>query len=142
MSGNQFNHEVSDVGAPLEIPVGSGRRNNPLSLAVGLVCLVLIGVNLRPGIVSIGPLLPSIGQAFGLSHTEASMLTSIPDVLMGLLALPAPWLARRFGRDRVILAALFVLFAATLGRAFAGSVAQILLLTDQTVARVTRECPL
>jgi len=33
MSGNQFNHEVSDVGAPLEIPVGSGRRNNPLSLA-------------------------------------------------------------------------------------------------------------
>ena len=125
MSGNQFNHEVSDVGAPLEIPVGSGRRNNPLSLAVGLVCLVLIGVNLRPGIVSIGPLLPSI-----------------PDVLMGLLALPAPWLARRFGRDRVILAALFVLFAATLGRAFAGSVTQILLLTDQTVARVTRECPL
>ena len=125
MSGNQFNHEVSDVGAPLEIPVGSGRRNNPLSLAVGLVCLVLIGVNLRPGIVSIGPLLPSI-----------------PDVLMGLLALPTPWLARRFGRDRVILAALFVLFAATLGRAFAGSVAQILLLTDQTVARVTNECPL
>ncbi|MCA8116640.1 MFS transporter [Burkholderia cepacia] len=125
MSGNQFNHEVSDVGAPLEIPVGSGWRNNPSSLAVGLVCLVLIGVNLRPGIVSIGPLLPSI-----------------PDVLMGLLALPTPWLARRFGRDRVILAALFVLFAATLGRAFAGSVAQILLLTDQTVARVTRECPL
>ena len=125
MSGNQFNHEVSDVGAPLEIPVGSGRRNNPLSLAVGLVCLVLIGVNLRPGIVSIGPLLPSI-----------------PDVLIGLLALPTPWLARRFGRDRVILAALFVLFAATLGRAFAGSVTQILLLTDQTVARVTRECPL
>ncbi|WP_334052074.1 hypothetical protein [Burkholderia cepacia] len=125
MSGNQFNHEVSDVGAPLEIPVGNGRRNNPLSLAVGLVCLVLIGVNLRPGIVSIGPLLPSI-----------------PDVLMGLLALPTPSLARRFGRDRVILAALFVLFAATLGRAFAGSVAQILLLTDQTVARVTRECPL
>ena len=125
MSGNQFNHEVSDVGAPLEIPVGSGRRNNPLSLAVGLVCLVLIGVNLRPGIVSIGPLLPSI-----------------PDVLMGLLALPTPWLARRFGRDRVILAALFVLFAATLGRAFAGSVTQILLLTDQTVARVTNECPL
>ena len=125
MSGNQFNHEVSDVRAPLEIPVGSGRRNNPLSLAVGLVCMVLIGVNLRPGIVSIGPLLPSI-----------------PDVLMGLLALPTPWLARRFGRDRVILAALFVLFAATLGRAFAGSVVQILLLTDQTVARVTNECPL
>ncbi|WP_330999131.1 MFS transporter [Burkholderia cepacia] len=91
---------------------------------------------------SIGPLLPSISQAFGLSHTEASMLPSIPDVLMGLLALPTPWLARRFGRDRVILAALFVLFAATLGRAFAGSVVQILLLTDQTVARVTNECPL
>ncbi|MCA7932756.1 hypothetical protein LGM45_27320 [Burkholderia cepacia] len=54
MSGNQFNHEASNVRAPLEIPVGSGRRNNPLSLAVGLVCLVLIGVNLRPGIVRSG----------------------------------------------------------------------------------------
>ncbi|MBR8235333.1 MFS transporter [Burkholderia sp. AU42008] len=129
MSGNQFNYESSDVHAPLEMPVGSGRRDNPLSLAAGLVCLVLIGVNLRPGIVSIGPLLASISQAFGLSHTEASLLTSIPDVLMGLLALPTPWLARRFGRDRVILAALFVLCAATLGRAFAGSVAQLLLST-------------
>ncbi|WP_208453876.1 CynX/NimT family MFS transporter [Burkholderia gladioli] len=129
MSGNQFNHESSDVRAPLEIPVGGGRHNHPLSLVMGLVCLVMIGVNLRPGIVSIGPLLASISQTFGLSHTEASLLTSIPDVLMGLLALPTPWLARRFGRDRAILAALIVLFAATLGRAFAGSIAQLLLST-------------
>lgn len=45
---------------------------------------------------------------------------------MGALALPTPWLARRFGRDRVILTALVVLFGSILVRAFAGSVGQLL----------------
>lgn len=104
----------------------SARPTSGLSLGVGLICLILIGINLRPAIVSVGPLLPSIRQAFSLSHTEASLLTAIPDVLMGVLALPTPWLARRYGRDRVILAALIVLLFATLGRAFASSLVMLL----------------
>ena len=46
---------------------------------------------------------------------------AIPDILMRVLALPTPWLARRVGRDRVILAALVPLVATTLTRAVAGS---------------------
>jgi CP family cyanate transporter-like MFS transporter len=68
-------------------------------------------------------------QAFGLSHTQASLLTAIPTLLMGLMALPTPWLARRFGRDRVILVALAVLLAATGLRAFAGSIGTLFLTT-------------
>jgi CP family cyanate transporter-like MFS transporter len=100
-----------------------------MPLAAGLICLILIGINLRPGIVSIGPLLPSISQDFGLSHTEASLLTSIPDVLMGILALPAPWLALRYGRDKVIIFSLTILVGALLLRGFAGSVTQLLMST-------------
>jgi CP family cyanate transporter-like MFS transporter len=48
---------------------------------------------------------------------------------MGLLALPTPWLARRFGRDRVILVALAVLCIATALRAFAGSIGLLFLST-------------
>jgi len=99
------------------------------SLLIAIVCIVLVAVTLRPAIVSIGPLLPSMIQAFGLSHTQASLLTAIPTLLMGVMALPATWLARRFGRDRVILASLAVLLAATGLRAFAGSVATLFLTT-------------
>jgi len=94
-----------------------------------MICIVLVAIDLRPGIVSTGPILPLIREEFGLSHTVASLLTAIPDLLMGTLALPTPWLARRLGRDRVILGALALLFAATLGRAFAHSTTALLLTT-------------
>jgi CP family cyanate transporter-like MFS transporter len=103
---------------PMTIQTGERRV---LSMFAALVCIVLVALGLRPGIVSIGPLLPRIIAQFGLSHTQASLLTAIPTLLMGLLALPAPWLARRFGRDRIILIALALLAAASLLRAFSGS---------------------
>jgi CP family cyanate transporter-like MFS transporter len=96
---------------------------------IAILCIVLVALTLRPAIVSIGPLLPGMIQAFGLSHTQASLLTAIPTLLMGLMALPTPWLARRFGRDRVILVALAVLLAATGLRAFAGSIGTLFLTT-------------
>ncbi len=86
--------------------------------ALALAAIVLVAVNLRPAIVSIGPVLPSIIDDFHLSHTKASLLISIPDVLMGALALFTPRLARRFGRDGIILAALLVLFASTTSTRF------------------------
>jgi len=93
-----------------------------LSMAAAAVCVVLVALALRPGIVSTGPLLPSIIREFGLSHTQAALLTAIPTLLMGLLAVPVPWLSRRYGRDRVMFAALALLAVSTLGRAFADSV--------------------
>jgi CP family cyanate transporter-like MFS transporter len=88
-----------------------------LSLSAGLVCVVLIGMDLRPALVSIGPLVSAIQQRFDLSHAEAALLTTIPAVMMGILAVPAPSLARRYGRDWVILAALTLLSVATIARA-------------------------
>ena len=96
------------------------------SCALAVAAIILVAINLRPGIVSVGPLLPTIIDFFHLSHTTASLLVSIPDVLMGALALPTPWLARRFGRDNVILAAMLLLFAATLLRAMSNTTTQLL----------------
>ena len=103
--------------------------HNPPSLWMAIICIVLVALTLRPAIVSVGPLLPGIIEDFGLSHTQASLLTAIPTLLMGLMALPTPWLARRFGRDAVILGALVVLFAATGLRAVAGSIGVLFLTT-------------
>jgi hypothetical protein len=84
-----------------------------------VVAMVVIAMALRPGIASIGPVLPLISREFSLSHATASLLTTIPTLLMGLLALPTPWLARRFGRNGTLLASLVLLFVSMVARAFA-----------------------
>jgi len=84
-----------------------------------VVAIVLVAISLRPGIVSMGPALPAIIETFQLSHAMASMMTAIPDVLMGALALPTPWLVRRFGVNRVLMLALAVLCLSTVVRAYA-----------------------
>jgi len=101
------------------------KRNAESQPAIGLMaaiaCMVVVAANLRPGIVSIGPVLSQLRSEFHLSNAQASLLTAIPSLLMGLLAVPTPWLARRFGRNRVILAALTVLGVSTLLRALSSS---------------------
>jgi CP family cyanate transporter-like MFS transporter len=106
--------------------VSAGLARPSLSFAATVAAIVLVAIDLRPGIVSIGPLLPHIRQEFGMSNAEAALLTAIPAMLMGLLAFPTPWLAHRFGRDKVILIALAVLMLTTILRAYAGSVFMLL----------------
>ncbi len=122
---------VTDAAAG-EAVLGADRaRSGATALGSGLAlaAILLVAVDLRPGIVSMGPLLPSIIRDFGLSHATASLLTTIPDLLMGALALPTPWLVRRYGRDPVLLVALLLLCVSTFARAFSPGVAWLLLAT-------------
>lgn len=43
-----------------------------MPLGVSIFCIVLVALALRPGIVSIGPILPDMIGAFGLSHTQST----------------------------------------------------------------------
>jgi len=83
-----------------------------------VLAIVLVAIALRPGIVSMGPALPAIIERFQWSHAMASMMTAIPDVLMGALALPTPWLVRRFGVNKVLMFALSMLSLSMLVRAY------------------------
>ena len=94
-----------------------------------VVAMVVIAMALRPGISSIGPVLPLISREFSLSYAVASLLTTIPTLLMGLLALPTPWLARKFGRTSVLFASLVLLFVSMAARTFAPNVSMLLLTT-------------
>lgn len=94
-----------------------------------VIGLLVLSLALRPAIVSIGPILLPIQQHFGLSFTQAALLTAIPDVCMGLMALLAPSLARRHGTDRCVVAALVLLGAACLLRALAGTTMLLLFST-------------
>ncbi|WP_244216306.1 hypothetical protein [Phytopseudomonas daroniae] len=54
-----------------------------------LVAIVLLGLNLRPVLAAVGPLLDRIQLDTGLGHVGASLLTSLPIVIMGLGVLAA-----------------------------------------------------
>ncbi|MDL5598921.1 MFS transporter [Bacillus subtilis] len=82
-----------------------------------VIGLLILSIALRPPIISVGPILLLIQQHFQLSYTQAALLTSIPDVCMGVFALVVPSLARRFGIDRSVVVALTLLGASTLLRA-------------------------
>jgi CP family cyanate transporter-like MFS transporter len=70
--------------------------------------LVLIGLNMRPLLTSIGPLLPQLRPA--MSFTVASLLTALPMVAMGGLALAGGWITRHIReRDSVAVGLLMII---------------------------------
>ncbi|MDC4920009.1 MFS transporter, partial [Acinetobacter baumannii] len=101
------------------------------SLSLPLIIgVVLISLTMRLPLTSVGPLVGSIRESLGLSHTAAGLLTTLPLLAFSLLSPFAPILARRFGMERIILYALVLLMAgiairslsATVPSLFAGTV--------------------
>ena len=87
---------------------------------LAFIGLMLVALNLRPALTSIGPLLRTIGDSFGLSATEQGILTTLPVLFLGLAAPLTPKLASRLGIERTVLAILLVLACALLVRPYSG----------------------
>ena len=88
---------------------------HPLLLALSLL---LIAFNLRPVFGSLSVVLPDIMRDTGLGTTGASLLTTLPIICLGVFAAPAPALGRRFGVERTLLGAMFLICVGTLLRAW------------------------
>ncbi|SDP13441.1 MFS transporter, CP family, cyanate transporter [Streptomyces sp. cf386] len=71
--------------------------------------LILLAVNLRAAITGTSPLIGDLRQALALSGTQVSMLATLPVLCLGAFAWLAPRLARRFGTQAAVCAALWVL---------------------------------
>jgi CP family cyanate transporter-like MFS transporter len=86
---------------------GAPRRGGTVWLGTGVILLAL---NLRPALVAVSPLAPTIKAASGMSSAELSLLTSLPLLCFGLLAPLAPRAGRRWGLERTLLGSMaFVL---------------------------------
>lgn len=85
---------------PRRLAVAQGRSR--LSLVILGAGLILIGLNLRIGVASVGPVLGDILDDLQLSATTASLLTTIPVFAFGAFAFLTPGLTRRFGMHRVL----------------------------------------
>ncbi len=82
--------------------------------------IVFISLVLRPPIAAIGPLLQEISRELGLDVTQQSLLTAIPVFCFGLGAFISPYLVRKLGFDKAMLAVLATLLIALVGRVWFG----------------------
>lgn len=94
-----------------------GRTPHAVMLLVAIAALAL---NLRPPFTAAGSLLPAITADLGLSTTLAGLLPTLPVVCLGVFALAAPPLRRRWGDEGVIAVCLPLLVVGSALRAGPG----------------------
>ena len=94
-----------------------------------LAGLFLAGLALRPQIVGVGPLIPSIQDDLDISHAVAGLLGTIPVLCMGVFALPASVVTRRYGTRLAIAACLALIGVFGIARAAAPGAVAVIALT-------------
>lgn len=100
----------------------------PLASFLCALAIILTGLNLRPALAALGPLLDAIQTATGLSFKAAGLATSLPIMAMGILALGGAGVYR-FGMRRGIAIGLSLIVAACVIRLFPDRQGQLLLIT-------------
>lgn len=91
------------------MPPFSGRTLFPAAI-------LLVGLNLRPLLASVGPLLDTIQHDTALGDTGASLLTAVPVMLMGLCLLGTGRVQALLGPHAGILLGMVLIATACLGR--------------------------
>lgn len=91
---------------------GSRRRD----IALLLAGILLVALNLRFALTSVGPLVDDLRSDLGLSAAAAGLLTTLPLIALGLISPLAPRLADRFGAERVVLGCMAALTVVVLLR--------------------------
>lgn len=88
---------------------------------LALLLVFALGINLRPFLTAVGPLLTEIRDSTGLGFQGASLLTALPVLCMGLFALLLPWLRKWQSENNWIIFGMSAITAACLWRAFLSS---------------------
>ncbi|WP_454674171.1 MFS transporter [Achromobacter pestifer] len=104
----------------------------PRSNAWRIAAIILVGLNLRPVLASVPPLLDLVQAATRMSDTVAGLLTALPVFVMGLGALSVAPLRRLVGEQAGVAIGVALIAAATAGRLWAGHTS--LMLTTGIVA--------
>lgn len=71
--------------------------------------ILLIAVNLRAALASVGPLIDRIQASTHLSSSALGLLTTLPLIAFGTISLLAPVFTKRYGLGRVLFAAMILL---------------------------------
>ncbi|MDX3983680.1 MAG: MFS transporter [Achromobacter sp.] len=93
-----------------------------------VAAIILVGLNLRPVLASVPPLLDRLQAAIALSDSAAGLLTALPVLVMGLGALSVAPLRRMMREHHAIAVGVALVMAATACRLWAHD-ANLMLLT-------------
>jgi MFS transporter, CP family, cyanate transporter len=85
-------------------------------VVLALTLIGFVGVNLRSVLLATPPILPQVQHDLGLSYTAVGLLTSLPTLVMGGLALAAGLVAGRVGARRAVTLGLLLLAVGALLR--------------------------
>lgn len=112
------------------MPEQTRRRRTTERTTAGVIItavgVMLVAANLRPAVVSVGPLIGTISADAGFGSAVAGLLTALPVLFFGISAPVAPRLANRFGTERVIFGSLLLLILGIVVRLVPSSVALFL----------------
>lgn len=109
---------ASDQGGDgLRVPGG-----RPVGALLLGAAVLLVAMNLRPSVASLGPLLDEARLALGASATWAGLLTTVPVLCFAAAGLVAPAVARRAGLRTTIAVALAMVATGLVLRVTAGAV--------------------
>ncbi len=119
----------SAPAAPAAPATATGVRGAP-AIPLGVIAgLFLASIALRPQLLSIGPLLPSIRADLAIPASVAGLITTIPVMCMGLFAPIGPRIAARLGPRLAFALCLGLIAGFGLVRALVPSVGLLLVAT-------------
>ncbi|WP_395405552.1 CynX/NimT family MFS transporter (plasmid) [Arthrobacter sp. UC242_113] len=104
-------------------PPAESRTPTPVQVnaSVLIAAILCAAFNLRPAAVALGAELGAVRVSLHLSGPAASFMTTLPLLCFALVGLASPWVARRFGLHRTLLASLFIMTAGQAARALTDS---------------------
>ncbi|MBO6585095.1 MAG: MFS transporter [Gracilimonas sp.] len=100
-----------------------GSRRNRLQTGLLISGIILIALNLRPALASVGPLIAEIRESTGLSNSLLGLLTTLPLIAFGLVSMLTTLFTRRFGIEKTLFGALILLTIGILARLIQSPVA-------------------
>jgi CP family cyanate transporter-like MFS transporter len=92
-------------------PTRGRSRPGVRSAAVALVGIMLVALNLRAAITSLGAVLDEVREGLHMNGAVAGIITTLPAVSFAVFGVVTPWLARRVAHARVLVGTMAVLAA-------------------------------
>ncbi|WP_234038828.1 CynX/NimT family MFS transporter [Micromonospora coerulea] len=104
--------------------------------ALVLVGMLLVALNLRAAVTSLGALLDEVRGGLGLSGTMAGFVTTLPTIAFAGLGALTPWLVRRYAPARVLVVAMVALTVGQVLRVATDSAAVFVLTSALALAGI------
>ncbi|MFG1718326.1 MFS transporter [Micromonospora chalcea] len=111
----------------------------PRAVRGGLLVLtgmLLVALNLRAAVTSLGALLDEVRVGLGLSGAMAGLVTTLPTIAFAGLGALTPWLVRRWAAPRVLVLAMLALTVGQVLRALTDSAAVFVLTSALALAGI------